>query len=342
MVHRASRDGSARGTDERCEPLTVSDAVSRYVLACRIVAPTQKGVRGRLASALFDAGARTRPAVCECEWTMDRPSPSIGRRRHWPARAVWWLKLGIGLARIDPCAPRADPLAMAVGMEPCRSTWPSTARRDPQQGAATRLLDALALGSSTNFGDDDWALGPVETPGQPLSTVHAAVPRTPRRSLVPQWYDAEQAPHRAGASHRRLGVGRRSRLRHRRGAECIKRAHRRNLAVTADGDFVALQDFRLCDTVGHPSGGHRPTDKEIGPASCAARQPAGPPQSRTDAPQKICHPCSRSIFSRHPCSRLRVFGITTALIRPFGPPSPARAGEGRIELPFPRNICALD
>src|SRR5271155_2158603 len=44
-ILKISKFPTFRIAGQRCDPLTVSDAVSRYVLACRIVAPTLAGVR---------------------------------------------------------------------------------------------------------------------------------------------------------------------------------------------------------------------------------------------------------------------------------------------------------
>jgi transposase InsO family protein len=87
-----TRDG------QRCDPLTVSG----YVLACRIVAPTLAGVRPACEQLFRERGLPWR-------MRMDNGPPfaSIG-----PAGlsqlSVWWLKLGIGLERIDPGAPQQN------------------------------------------------------------------------------------------------------------------------------------------------------------------------------------------------------------------------------------------
>ena len=120
-----TRDG------QRCDPLTVSDAVSRYVLACRIVAPTLAGVRPACEQLFRERGLPLR-------MRMDNGPPfaSIG-----PAGlsqlSVWWLKLGIGLERIDPGAPQQN--ARHERMHGTLRAHRSTARRDPQR--ATGPLD---------------------------------------------------------------------------------------------------------------------------------------------------------------------------------------------------------
>lgn len=91
---------TADGT--RCDPLTVADACSRFVLCCRIVAPSAQGVRPWFERTFREHGL---------PWTLrtDNGSPfattGAGRLSHL---AVWWLKLGIQLDRIDPGHPEQN------------------------------------------------------------------------------------------------------------------------------------------------------------------------------------------------------------------------------------------
>ena len=92
---------TADGT--RCDPLTVADACSRFVLCCRIVAPERARGSGRGLSGRFGStGCRGR-----CGRTTGRRL-----RRRAPGQlsrlAVWWLKLGIQLDRIDPGHPEQN------------------------------------------------------------------------------------------------------------------------------------------------------------------------------------------------------------------------------------------
>ena len=104
MSGRRISKGWFRTADRtRCDPLTVADACSRFVLCCRIVAPSERGVRPWFERTFREYGLprgdadRQRLAVRD-----DR------RRRSLSHLAVWWLKLGIQLDRIDPGHPEQN------------------------------------------------------------------------------------------------------------------------------------------------------------------------------------------------------------------------------------------
>ncbi len=86
----------------RCDPLTVNDAFSRFVLCCRITEPSGHGVRPR-----FDRLFRTfgLPRVLRTDNGSPFASTGPGRLSRL---AVWWLKLGIGIDRIDPGHPEQN------------------------------------------------------------------------------------------------------------------------------------------------------------------------------------------------------------------------------------------
>ena len=86
----------------RCDPLTIADAHSRFVLCCRIVPPTEVGVWHWFDRTFREYGL---PRALR----TDNGAPFAG---HGPGRlsrlAVWWLKLGIQLDRIDPGHPEQN------------------------------------------------------------------------------------------------------------------------------------------------------------------------------------------------------------------------------------------
>jgi putative transposase len=90
------------GDGTRCDPLTVADACSRYVLCCRIVAPTGVGVRP-----WFERTFRTYGLPRALRTDNGSPFASTGPGR-LSRLAVWWLKLGIQLDRIDPGHPEQN------------------------------------------------------------------------------------------------------------------------------------------------------------------------------------------------------------------------------------------
>ena len=93
----------ATGDKTRCDPLTISDAMSRYLLRCQAVARTD----GAHVRAAFDA------AFCEFGLPLSirsdngPPFASVGAGG-LSQLAVWWIKLGIKPERIDPGKPQQN------------------------------------------------------------------------------------------------------------------------------------------------------------------------------------------------------------------------------------------
>ena len=89
---------TADGT--RCDPLTITDAASRYLIEVRIVEPTGAGVRGALARIFAEVGL---------PWAIrsDNGSPfGTTGAGGLSTLAVWWLKLGIEPRYIPPASPQ--------------------------------------------------------------------------------------------------------------------------------------------------------------------------------------------------------------------------------------------
>ena len=90
------------GDGQRCDPLTLSDADSRYLLVCQAVAPTREGIEPVVAAALREHGL---PRAIR----SDNGPPFAGNGVGGLSRlAVQWLKLGIHLERTDPGAPQQN------------------------------------------------------------------------------------------------------------------------------------------------------------------------------------------------------------------------------------------
>ena len=90
------------GDGRRCDPLTLTDADSRYLVDCRIVAATDAGVRPVVEAALREHGL---PAAIR----SDNGPPFAGTGAGGLTRlAVHWIKLGIRLERTDPAAPQQN------------------------------------------------------------------------------------------------------------------------------------------------------------------------------------------------------------------------------------------
>jgi putative transposase len=91
-----TRDG------RRCDPLTVTDAVSRYLFTCEIVTPDGAGVQPACERLFRERGL---PVALR----MDNGPPFASTGAGGLTRlAVSWVKLGIRLERIDPGCPQQN------------------------------------------------------------------------------------------------------------------------------------------------------------------------------------------------------------------------------------------
>ncbi len=89
-----TRDGT------RCDPLTITDTASRFLVEVRIVDPTGAGVRGALERVFQDIGL---PNAIRSDNGAPFGSTGAGGLS---ALSVWWLKLGIEPRYIPPASPQ--------------------------------------------------------------------------------------------------------------------------------------------------------------------------------------------------------------------------------------------
>jgi transposase InsO family protein len=89
-----TRDG------RRCDPLTVSDTASRYLVEARITAPTHEGVKAVLTRVFSDIGL---PEAIRCDNGPPFGSAGAGGLSRL---SVWFLKLGIEPRYIPPSSPQ--------------------------------------------------------------------------------------------------------------------------------------------------------------------------------------------------------------------------------------------
>jgi transposase InsO family protein len=89
-----TRDGT------RCDPLTITDAASRYLIEVRIVDPTWAGVRTAMERVFADVGL---PDAIRSDNGTPFGSTGAGGLS---ALSVWWLKLGIEPRYIPPASPQ--------------------------------------------------------------------------------------------------------------------------------------------------------------------------------------------------------------------------------------------
>jgi putative transposase len=124
----------ALGDRRRCYPLTVTDAFSRYLLACEAMAEGKEApVRSALERAFREFGLPERVRS-----DNGRPFASVGLGG-LTALSVWWIKLGITPERIEPGHPeqngRHERMHRTLKLE---ATQPAAADLGAQQRAFDR------------------------------------------------------------------------------------------------------------------------------------------------------------------------------------------------------------
>jgi len=159
---------------QRCDPLTVADACSRFVLCCRIVPPSERGVRPWFERTFRAYGL---PRALRSDNGSPFATTGAARLSHL---AVWWLKLGIQLDRIDPGHPeqngRHERFHLTLKQE---TAMPPAATARQQQ----RRFDRMRHEFNTERPHE--ALGQ-----QPPARVYEASPRPYPDRLEEPWYDA--------------------------------------------------------------------------------------------------------------------------------------------------------
>lgn len=168
----------------RCDPLTVADACSRWVFCCQIVPPTEGGVRPWFERIFREYGL---PRALRTDNGSPFATTGAARFSHL---AVWWLKLGIQLDRIDPGHPeqngRHERFHLTLQQE---TTSPPAATARQQQ----RRFDQLR--AVFNHERPHEALGQ-----QPPATVYVPSSRPYPARLEDPWYDATHEVRRVKAT----------------------------------------------------------------------------------------------------------------------------------------------
>jgi transposase InsO family protein len=163
---------TADGT--RCDPLTVTDACSRFVLCCRIVKPSEQGARPWFERTFREYGL---PRALRTDNGSPFATTGAGRLSHL---AVWWLKLGIQLDRIDPGHPEQNGRheRFHLTLQQDTATPPAGTPRQQQ-----RRFDRMRREFNTDR--------PHEAFGQrPPARVYVPSPRPYPARLEEPWYDA--------------------------------------------------------------------------------------------------------------------------------------------------------
>ena len=169
---------TADGT--RCDPLTISDAHSRFLIACQIVAPTTEGVYPWFEKAFRELGL---PRAMR----TDNGAPFAGNGAAGLTRlSVHWVKLGIKLERIDPGAPQQNGRHERMhGTLKAQTSRPPAATAQAQQDRFDRFCEHY------NHERPHAALGQQT----PASWYSASLRPYPERIEEP-WYDADHAVRR--------------------------------------------------------------------------------------------------------------------------------------------------
>jgi putative transposase len=164
----------------RCDPLTISDAHSRYLLECRIVAPTQVGVRPHFIRAFREFGL-------PLSIRTDNGTPFASAGAGGLSRlSVEWLKLGITVERIAPGQPQQN-----GRHERMHRTLKSETSRPPAASARRQQI------RFNRFRHDYNHERPHEALAQQTPAAHYRPSPRPYPQRLPEpWYDAEHAVRR--------------------------------------------------------------------------------------------------------------------------------------------------
>jgi putative transposase len=173
---------TADGT--RCDPLTITDADSRFLIDCRIVEPTTEGAWPVIERAMRDLGL---PRALRSDNGAPFASTGAGGLTRLSVR---WVKLGIALERIDPGAPQQN-----GRHERMHGTLKAETSKPP---AATPAEQQARFDSFRHDFNDN---RPHEALGQLTPTSrYRASPRPYPGRLEEPWYDADHAVRRVRSS----------------------------------------------------------------------------------------------------------------------------------------------
>ncbi len=160
---------------KRCDPLTITDAYSRFLLECRIVAPSYAQVK-----ALFEKAFRRYGYPCTIRTDNGEPFASAGTAG-LSQLSVQWLKAGIALERIERGKPqqngRHERMHRTLKAE---TSTPPAADHEEQQARFDRFRRYYNHQR------------PHEALGQTVPAAHySRSPRRYREHWSDPWYDAD-------------------------------------------------------------------------------------------------------------------------------------------------------
>ena len=169
---------------QRCDPLTLTDAYSRYALVCRIVAPQHEPVEAVVRRAFGRYGL---PKAIRSD---NGPPFAAAGPGGLTRLSLGWLKAGITLERIAPGKPQQN-----GRHERFHRTLKQETSRPPAANAREQQARFDAFCQDYNH------LRPHEALGQrPPASLWRPSPRRYPEKLAEAWYDAQHALRRVRAS----------------------------------------------------------------------------------------------------------------------------------------------
>jgi putative transposase len=128
------------GNHQYCYPLTVTDHASRFLLTCEALSSTKENY----AFAVFERLFKDRGLPANMRSDNGVPFASAHAMFHLSKLAVWWLRLGIGIERIQPGHPqqngRHEPMHLTLKKE---ATKPAAPNLLQQQARFDRFIEVF-------------------------------------------------------------------------------------------------------------------------------------------------------------------------------------------------------
>jgi putative transposase len=169
---------------QRCDPLVlgldprITDADSRFLIECRIVPETSEAVRPVVDQAFRELGL---PRAIRSD--NGAPFASSTSPGGLSRLSVHWVKLGIGLERIEPGAPQQN-----GRHERMHATLKAETSRPPAATAAEQQVRFDRFRNDFNDNRPHEALGQV-----PPTSRYRPSPRPYPNKIEAPWYDADHA-----------------------------------------------------------------------------------------------------------------------------------------------------